>query len=70
MNTLIEAKPITGELGPAQQIAANGPDTGPEMFTYICSGCQKKFPDIGLYFYGVSSTKCIWCTKFPKGKPR
>ena len=68
MNTPVEAKPVTGDLGPKQQIAADGPEAEPEMLTYMCAGCKGKFPDTGLYFYGVSSTKCIWCTKFPKGK--
>ena len=66
----MESTPVTGELGPLQQIAVVGPDFGPEMFTYICSVCNQKFPNTGLYFYGVSSTKCIWCVKFPKGKKR
>ena len=70
MNTVIEAKPISGELEPKQKIAADGPDSGPEMLTFICAGCNQKFPDTGLYFYDVSSTKCIWCTKFPKVKSR
>ena len=70
MNTVIEAKPITGDLGPKQQAAVDGPDSGPEMLTFICSGCNKKYPDTGLYFYGVSSTRCIWCAKFPKVKSR
>lgn len=68
MNTPVEARPVTGDLGPGQQAAVDGPDTGPEMTTYICKGCNNKFPDTGLYFYGVGSTRCIWCTKFPKVK--
>lgn len=70
MNTPIEARPVTGELGSMQKFFADGPVTGPEMTTYICKGCNNKFPDTGLYFYGVSSTKCIWCTKFPKAKTK
>jgi hypothetical protein len=64
------AQPCTHTLGPLQQIAVDGPSYGPEMFTYICVGCKQKFPDTGLYFNGVSSTKCIWCAKFPKVKSR
>lgn len=61
---------ITGDLGPKQKEAVEGPidHCGPEMLTYICSDCKKQYPNIGLYFYGASSTRCIWCTKFPKAK--
>jgi DNA-directed RNA polymerase subunit RPC12/RpoP len=66
----MEPHAITGELGPQQVLAAGGPvdQYGPEMLTYNCSNCGAKFADVGLYFYGISSTKCIWCTKFPKAK--
>lgn len=40
----------------------------PEMLTYECRGCGGSFADVGLYFYGTSSTRCIWCSKFPKAK--
>lgn len=36
-----------------------------EMTTFVCSACKLKFMNTGLYFYGVSSTKCMWCKKFP-----
>lgn len=64
------AQPVAGELGPRQLEAINGPvdNIGPEMLTYVCVGCNQKFADTGLYFYGTSSTKCIWCSKFPKTK--
>lgn len=64
------AEPITGELAPKQQQAANGPidQFGPDMLTYECQGCKGRFADVGHYFYGTSSTKCIWCAKFPKAK--
>lgn len=62
----IKAKPITGDLGPRQQQFVDGPN-GPAMVTYVCAGCNKKFPDTGSYFYDRPNTKCIWCTKFPKG---
>lgn len=65
---MIVAQPCSEQLGHLQQAAVNGPDTGPEMTNYICKGCNTQFPDTGLYFYGISSTKCIWCAKFPKGK--
>ena len=66
MNTQIEARPVSGELGPSQQAAVDGP-WGPAMQTYICAGCKGQFPDMGSYFYGKPSVRCIWCTKFPKG---
>lgn len=66
MSTL-DAHPVAGELGPLQQKAVDGPN-GPEMFTYVCSSCSRQYPDTGLYFYGVKSTRCLWCAKFPKGK--
>ena len=63
-------QPVEGELGPKQQEAIDGPvdQFGPEMLTYECKGCGGRFADLGLYFRGVSSTKCIWCSKFPKAK--
>jgi hypothetical protein len=66
----MESQAITGELGPKQHEAANGPidQNEPEMLTYECKGCGGRFADLGLYFYGTSSTKCIWCSKFPKAK--
>jgi hypothetical protein len=43
-------------------------DFGPEMKTFICSSCNHRFPDTGLYFYEIVSNRCLWCTKFPKAK--
>jgi len=40
------------------------------MSTYICVVCGTKYFDTNLYFYGKESTKCLWCTKFPKQKER
>lgn len=64
------AQPISGDLGPRQIEALNGPVDfiEPEMLTYTCQGCGGRFADIGEYFYGVNSIKCIWCAKFPKAK--
>ena len=62
-----KTRPVTGELGPRQQQFVDGP-FGPPMATYICTGCQRQYPDTGSYFYGQASTRCIWCAKFPKGK--
>ena len=66
----MESIPVTGELEPKQQAAANGPidQLGPDMLTYECKGCGGRFADVGLYFRGTSSTRCTWCSKFPKAK--
>lgn len=66
----MDARPIAGELELKQQEAVNGPvdPNEVEMLTYKCSGCGGQFPDMGHYFYGVSSTRCTWCAKFPKAK--
>lgn len=66
----MEPQPVAGELSIKQTLAVTGPvdQFGPDMLTYNCSGCGVKFADVGLYFYGISSTKCIWCAKFPKAK--
>jgi len=66
----MEPQPVTGELEPKQLEAVNGPvdSNEPEMLTYECKGCGGRFADLGLYFRGVSSTRCIWCSKFPKAK--
>jgi hypothetical protein len=66
----MEPQPVSADLGPKQTEALNGPvdPYGPEMLTYECKGCGGRFADVGLYFYGTSSTKCTWCSKFPKAK--
>ena len=66
----MEQQAVTGELGPKQTEAVNGPvdPYGPEMLTYECKGCGGRFADVGLYFRGVSSVSCTWCSKFPKAK--
>jgi len=35
------------------------------MYLFTCQSCNKKFTDIGKYFYNKPSKKCLWCTKFP-----
>jgi hypothetical protein len=66
----MEPQSVTGELGPKQQEAINGPidQKDSEMLTYECKGCSGRFFDIGHYFYSVNSTRCTWCSKFPKDK--
>ena len=65
MNTNLEAAPVTGELGPKQQEALAGPD-GPPIEQFVCSVCNTKHYDMKHYFYGVASTKCLWCEKYGK----
>ena len=61
----MKPRPISGELGEKQQQAIDGP-YGPPMQRFNCVSCGTTYFDTGLYFYGVSSTRCIWCMKFPK----
>ena len=66
----MQTQPVNGDLGTKQSEAVNGPvdQNEPEMLTFECKGCGQRFPDTGLYFYGVSSVRCTWCSKFPKVK--
>ena len=66
----MEPQAVAGMLGPKQTEAVGGPvdQFGPDMLTYECRGCGGRFADVGLYFYGVGSVRCIWCSKFPKAK--
>lgn len=46
-------------------------ETEAEMKLFTCKACNKKFPDMGLYFYETASEKCMWCRKFPsRNKPK
>jgi len=63
----MQSQPVAGELGPKQQEAVDGP-VDVEMQTFQCQGCSGRFFDVGHYFYGVSSVRCTWCSKFPKAK--
>ncbi len=65
----MQARPSTGEPGTKQQQAIDGP-YGPPMQKFVCQGCARTLFDTGLYFYGVCSTRCIWCSKFPKSNGR
>lgn len=40
-------------------------ETELEMKLFTCKACKQKFPDMGLYFYGNKSDRCMWCKKFP-----
>lgn len=40
-------------------------ETEVEMKLFTCKACKQKFPDMGLYFYGNKSDRCMWCKKFP-----
>jgi len=37
-----------------------------EMKKFKCISCDREHFDMNLYFYDTPSTKCLWCTKFPK----
>jgi len=60
---MIEPKPLSTELGEKQAFFAEGISV--PMSYFICKSCNNKFLDCGLYFYGVESSKCLWCAKFP-----
>ena len=66
----MQPQSVTGELGPKQQEAVDGPvdQTDVEMLIFECQGCSGKFFDVGHYYYGINSTRCTWCSKFPKVK--
>ena len=42
----------------------------PEIKLFKCKVCGNKYCDMKLYYYGIKSEKCIWCTKFPKKKSK
>lgn len=65
----MQPQPVTDELGPQQTAAIVGPD-GPTIEQFVCSVCDQKHYDINHYFYGVDSTRCMWCTKYNKQKPK
>jgi hypothetical protein len=37
-----------------------------EMHKFTCTSCSKEYFDMNLYFHDTPTTKCLWCTKFPK----
>jgi hypothetical protein len=45
-------------------------DYGPDMQQFVCSVCEEKHYDINHYFKGTVSTKCLWCAKYSKVKPK
>lgn len=65
MTTKPDATPVTGELGPKQREAVDGPD-GPPIRQFVCVACENKFFDMQHYFNGVESTRCLWCNKYKK----
>jgi hypothetical protein len=40
----------------------------PELTKYTCKSCDRVYFDTNMYFYGVKSINCLWCTKFPVTK--
>ena len=61
-----ESRPLSEPLGVKQQQAADGPDSGPDMQYFVCTSCNQRYLDTRLYFFEVVSSRCLWCTKFPK----
>jgi hypothetical protein len=43
-------------------------DADIEMKKFTCVTCSKEYFDMNLYFKDTASTKCLWCSKFPKPK--
>lgn len=64
----MQPQPVTSELGPQQTVASDGPD-GPDMKQFVCSVCDQRHYDVYHYFYGIDSTKCMWCLKYNKKRP-
>lgn len=64
----MDSHPVTGELAAKQQEAVTGPD-GPPMQQFTCVVCDNKNFDVKHYFYGIESTRCMWCEKYNKKKP-
>jgi hypothetical protein len=48
--------------------AESNEDFGPDMTYFVCGSCARQYYDLNNYFYGTTSAKCLWCTKFPKAK--
>jgi hypothetical protein len=64
----MQSQPVTGELGPQQIVASDGPN-GPPMQQFTCTVCDNKHFDVKHYFYGVDSIRCMWCLKYNKKRP-
>jgi hypothetical protein len=64
----MDAHPVARELEPSQQAAVDGPD-GPDMKQFVCVVCDQRHYDVSHYFYGVDSTRCMWCLKYNKKRP-
>lgn len=43
-------------------------DFGPPMTYFVCDSCARQYYDLNNYFYDTKSSRCMWCTKFPKAK--
>jgi hypothetical protein len=42
----------------------------PQLKIFKCKVCGQTRFDTNLYFFNTKSSKCLWCTKFPKKKKR
>jgi hypothetical protein len=62
----IESAKSKSEKTGKKPVAKNRPATNdPELTKKSCSVCLREFYDTNMYFYGISSKKCFWCSKFP-----
>ena len=69
MNAKVAATKPKASLSRKRQIEQKKAEAEePELTKFTCTSCQKTYFDTGLYFYGVKSTRCLWCTKFPPVK--
>ena len=69
MNAKVAATKPKASLSRKRQIEQKKAEAEePELTKFTCTSCQKTYFDTGLYFYGVKSTRCLRCTKFPPFK--
>lgn len=64
----MQPQPVTGDLGPQQTAAVDGPN-GPTIKQFVCAVCDQRHYDMNHYFHGVDSVRCMWCNKYNKKRP-
>ncbi len=52
----------------AKPVVESNEDFGPPMTYFVCDTCAHQYYDLNNYFYDTKSSRCMWCTKFPKAK--
>jgi hypothetical protein len=71
MNAKVASTKPTKSLSRKRQIAQlQAEDQESDLEKFTCASCERTYFDTGLFFYGVKSTRCLWCTKFPPTKKR